>query len=96
MPPLAGLVPLRGKASVSNITGPLGFIVIPKALAISRLLVVARPFAFIPPTPSRFCLLVPYLDNPLPGWHPAAYHRLAPYCSRLAGIPSARWLRSPL
>ena len=30
------------------------------------------------------------------GWHPAAIHRLAPYgSSSLAGIPSARWLRSP-
>jgi len=30
------------------------------------------------------------------GWHPTATHRLAPYCSSsLAGIPSARWLRSP-
>jgi len=32
----------------------------------------------------------------LTGWHPTATHRLAPYCSpSLAGIPSARWLRSP-
>jgi len=32
----AGLVPLMGKASVSNITLPLGFAVIPKAIAMAR------------------------------------------------------------
>ena len=32
----AGLVPLMGKASVSNITFPLGLAVIPKALAMAR------------------------------------------------------------
>ena len=47
--------------------------------------------------------LAPYSSPPpagtlllLTGWHPTATHRLAPYCSSsLAGIPSARWLRSP-
>jgi len=46
--------------------------------------------------------LAPYCCSPagtlllLTGWHPTAAHRLAPYCSSsLAGIPSARWLRSP-
>jgi len=32
----AGLVPLMGKASVSNITLSLGFSVVPKALAMAR------------------------------------------------------------
>ena len=52
-----------------------------------------------PTAPHR---LAPYCSPPagtllLPtGWHPAATHRLAPYCSSSsAGIPSARWLRSP-
>ena len=31
-----------GQASVSNITVPLTFVVVPKALAMARLLVVAR------------------------------------------------------
>jgi len=31
----AGLVPLMGKASVTNITVPLGFAVVPKALAMA-------------------------------------------------------------
>jgi len=84
-----------GKASVSNITVPLGFVVIPKALAMARLSVVASPFAILPPSASLFCPLVPYYHNPPPGWHGTAHHRLAPYCSPLAGIPSAWWLRSP-
>jgi len=57
---------------------------------------VASPFAILPPSPSRFCQLVLYYHYRLPGWHPTAHHRLAPYCSPLAGIPSARCLRSPL
>jgi len=32
----AGLVTIMGKASVSNITVPLGFPVVPKALAMAR------------------------------------------------------------
>ena len=85
-----------GKASVSNITVPLRFVVVPKALAMARLSVVASPFAILPASPSQFCPLVPYYYNPLPSWHPTAHYRLAPYCSSLAGIPSAQWLRSPL
>jgi len=86
-----------GKASVSNITVPLSLVVVPKALAMARLSVVASPFAIFAPSASLFCPLVPYYHNPPPGWHRTAHHRLAPraYCSPLAGIPSARWLRSP-
>jgi len=50
-PRLAGLVPLMGKASVSNITVPLGFVVVPKALAMARLSVVASPLAILPLPP---------------------------------------------
>ena len=85
-----------GKALVSNIPVPLRFVVVPKALTMACLSVVASPFAILPPSLSRFCPLVPYYYIPLPGWHPTAHHRLAPYCSLLAGIPSARWFRSPL
>ena len=110
-----------GKASGSNITVSLGFVVVPKALAIARLSAAASLLAILPLSSSRFCPLAPYCYHPLPGWHPTAHHRLAPYCyslagtllllagwhptatrwlapycsSSLAGIPSARWLRSP-
>jgi len=85
-----------GQALVSNITVPLVFVVILKALAIARLSAVASLLAILPLSLSQFCPLVPYYYNPFPDWHPTANHRLAPYCSRLAGIPSARWLQSPL
>ena len=115
-PRLAGLVPLMGKASVSNITvssrSRPGLVVVPKALGMAYLSVVASPFAILPPPPSRFRPLAPYCPiswhltakTPPPtatlllpsGLYPTATHRLAPYCSSwLAGIPSARWLRSP-
>jgi len=81
----AGLVPLMGKASVSNITVSLGFVVIPKALAMSRLSAAASFFAILPLSSARFCPLAPYCYHPLPGWHPAAHHRLAPYCYLSAG-----------
>jgi len=84
------------KASYSNITVPLGFLVVPKALAMAPLSDVASPLVILPPSLSRCCPLVPYYYNPLPGWHPTVYHRLAPYCSPLAGIPSAWSLPSPL
>jgi len=92
-PQLAGLVPLRGKASVSNISVSLGFVV-PRTLAMASLSVVASPFAILPPPPSRFCSLVLYYYTPLLGWHPTAPYRLTPYCCSLVGIPSVRWLRS--
>jgi len=54
--------------------------------------VVTSPLAILPPTPSQFCPLAPYCPiswhptaTPLPGWHPSAHHRLAPYCSPPAG-----------
>ena len=93
---LAWLVPLMGKASVSNILVTLGFVLVPKALAMACLSVVASLFAILPLPPSRLCPLVPYYYTSLLGWHPTAPQRLAPYCSSLAGIPSAWWLRSPL
>jgi len=85
-----------GKASVSNITVALGFVVVPKAVAMARLSFLASPFAILPPSLSRFFPLVPYYYFPFPGWHRTAHYRLAPYCSSLAGIPSNRWLHSPL
>ena len=85
-----------GKASVSNIMVSLGLVVVPKAPAMASLSALASPFAILPPSFSWFCLLVLYYYFPLPGWHPTAHHQLAPYCSSLALILSARWLRSPL
>jgi len=105
-PRLAGLVPLMGKASVSNITVPLGFVVVPKALAMARLSAAASLLAILPLSSSRFCPLAPYCYHPPLGWHPTAHHRLAPYCYSPAGTlllltgwhPTAhrRWLASPL
>ena len=82
-----------GKASVSNITVPLGFAVAPKALAMARWSVVASPFVILPLPPSRFCPLAPYCPiswhltakNSSPGWHPTAPLWLAPYCYSPAG-----------
>jgi len=74
-----------GKASVSNIVVALGFVVIPKALARARLSAAASFFAILPLSSSRFCPLAPYSYHPLPGSHPTAHHRLAPYCRSLAG-----------
>jgi len=58
-----------GKGSVSNITVPLGFVVVPKALAMDRLSVVASLFAILSSPTSRFCRLAPLL-----------LQQLAPYC----------------
>ena len=74
-----------GKASVSNVTVLLGLFVVPKALAMACLPVVASLLAIVPPTTSRVCPLAPYCPFPLLGWHPTAHHRLAPYCSLSAG-----------
>ena len=105
-PRLAGLVPLMGKASVSNITVPLGVVVVQKALAMARLSAAASLFTILPLSSSRFCPLAPYCYHPLLGWHPTAHHRLAPYCYSRAGTlllltgwqPTAlrRWLASPV
>jgi len=84
-PRLAGLVPLMGKASVSNLTVSLGFVVVPKALAIACLSAAASLLAILPLSSSRFCPLAPYCYHPLPGWHPTAHHRLAPYGYSSAG-----------
>jgi len=85
-----------GKASLSNILVPLAFVVISKALTMARLLVLASPLAILHPSRSPFLPLALYCYNPPPGWHPTAHHRLAPYNSSWAGIPTARWLHSPL
>jgi len=68
-----------GKASVSNITVPLGFLIGPKPLAMARLSVVASPLAILPLPPSRFPPLASYC--PL-SWHLTASSplRVAPYC----------------
>jgi len=84
-PRLAGLVPLMGKASVSNITVSLGFVVVPKALAMARLLAAAGLLMILPLSSSRFCPLAPYCYHPLPGWHRTAHPRLAPDCYYVAG-----------
>jgi len=84
-PRLAGLVPLMGKALVSNITVSLGLVVIPKALAMPCLSAAASLFAILLLSSSRFCPLAPYCYHPLPGWHPTATHRLASYCYSPAG-----------
>jgi len=61
-----------GKASVTNITVPLGLVVVPKALAMARLSVVASLFAILPSPTTRFCPLAPLL-----------LQQLAPYCPRI-------------
>jgi len=76
-----------GKASVSNIVVSLGFVVVPKALAMARLSAAAGLFAILPLSSSRFCPLALYCYHPLPGWHPTAYHWVAPYCYSPAGTP---------
>jgi len=74
-----------GKVSVSNITVSLGFVVVPKALAMACLLAAASFLAILPLSSSQFCPLVPYCFHPLPGWHPTARHRLAHSCYLSAG-----------
>jgi len=74
-----------GKASVRNITVSLGFVVVPKALAMARLLAAASLLGILLLSSSRFCPLAPYCYHPLPGWHPTAHHRPAPYCYSSAG-----------
>ena len=56
-----------GKASVSNITVPLGFAVFPKALAMARLSAAASLLPILPLSSSQFCPLAPYYYQPLPG-----------------------------
>jgi len=69
-----------GKAAVSNIVVSLGFVVVPKALAMARLSAAASLLAILPLSSSRFCPLAPSCYHPLPGWHPTAHHGLVPYC----------------
>jgi len=100
---LLGLYLWWGKPRFVTSRSCLGLVVVPKALAMACLSVVASPFAILPPPPSRFCLLAPY--SPL-SWHLTASPPLwlAPYCYSPAGTlllltgwrPTARWPRSPL
>jgi len=64
-----------GKALVSNIMVPLGFVVVLKALAMAHLSAAASLFTILPLSSSRYCPLAPYCYHPLPGWHPSAHHR---------------------
>ena len=83
------------KAPVSNIKVPLGFVVVPKALAMARWSAVASSFVILPslPLPVPSTCTVQLLSSP---W-------LAPYCSSLASpilLPvdwrptATRWLAS--
>ena len=74
-----------GKALVGNITVSLGFVVIPKALAMASLSAAASLFAILPPSTSWFCPLALSCYIPLPDWPPTAPRRLAPYCYTSAG-----------
>ena len=68
----AGLVPLMGKASVSNITVPLGLPSSQKPLTWSVCwLWLARSRSFLSPPPV-FVPLLGYSYRPLAGWHPTA------------------------
>jgi len=87
-PWLAGLVPLMGKASVSNITVPIGLVVVPNPLLCPICRVwLARLRSFLAPSPGYVCLYrtttILSLAGTLlliTGWHPTA----------------PRWLASPL
>jgi len=88
----AGLVPLIGKTSVTNITVPLGFAVVQKVLRwpVSRLwLAPSQSILYPPPASIRWHhtarLAGTSLLQILRGWHPNAPHRLVPYCYPLAG-----------
>jgi len=87
-----------GKASVSNIVVSLGFVVVPKALAMARLSAAASLFAILPLSSSRFCPLAPYSYHPLPGWHPTALQPAGTLLLLTGWHPTAhrRWLASPL
>ena len=95
-----------GKASVSNITGLLGFAVAPKALAMAHWSAVASPLVILPLPPSRFRPLAPYCPlswhltakNPPPAGTrllpPSGWHPTATH--RLAPYCSPSWLAPPL
>ena len=82
---LLGLYPWWGKLRLVTSPSPPSFIVMPKALALACLSAVARLFAILLPSSSRFCPPAPYCYTLLPGWHPTASRRLAPYCYTSAG-----------
>jgi len=83
-----------GKALFSNITVSLGFVVVPKALAMARLSAAASLLAILLLSSSRFCrrfhctatILSPAGSLLLiTGRHPTANHGLAPYGYSSAG-----------
>ena len=82
---LPGLYFWWGKPRLITSRSHPGLVVIPKALAIAHLSVVATPLVILAPPLSGFRLLAPYCYTPLPGWHPTAPRRLAPYCYSRAG-----------
>ena len=100
---MLGLYCCWGKRRLVRSRSRLGLVVVPKAIAMAHLSVVASPFAILPPAPSRFSPLAPYC--PL-SWHLTALPPpwLARYCYSPAGTlllltgwhPNAWWLRSPL
>ena len=69
-PRLAWLVPLMGKASVSNISVSPCPPVIRKALDMACLLAVASGFAILPPSSSCSILWHSYSHPTILGWHP--------------------------
>jgi len=59
-PRIGGLVPLVGKALVTNISVPLGFVLVPNALAMACLTAVASLLTILPSPTSQFHLLALY------------------------------------
>jgi len=83
---LVGLVPLMGKASVSNIAILLRFVIAPNAPAMACWSVLPSLLVIVPPAPpsavhwhptAAFLSLCGTQLLPI-GWHPAAIHCLAP------------------
>jgi len=66
---LLGLYLRWGKPRLATSRSCLGTVVVPKALAMTCLSVVASPFAILPSPSSRFCPLAPLL-----------LQQLVPYC----------------
>ena len=91
-PGLLGLYLWWGKPLLVTSRSRPSLVVVPKALAMACLSVVASPFAIPPPPPPssvRWHRTAPLAGTLLlilhPGWHPTAPHRLAPCCCSPAG-----------
>jgi len=100
-PRLAGLVPLVGKTSVSNMKvssqsgrlpkspcyGPFVGCGSPVGDPSSSTVPVLSASTVLPPSLEPYCLTSPLASTLLllTGWHPSAAHRLAPYCCSQAG-----------